>query len=461
MKSDPGKKVSRKNAVGRGAETRAAAAVAVDRVLAGGRSMDTALSTAISEQLSDRDQALVRALTYGALRWHHRHRLILEKLLDRPLRSRDRILESLLSVGLFQLIDERQPGYATVSATVDATRKLQRPRAAGLVNATLRRFQREQNAVLPRVLARDEGRYSHPQWLIDRLRTDWGDRAQQILTFALVQAPMWLRVNTARAEVTEIIERLQSMHDIGATTLAGFPAAVCPARPLSVDDLPGFSDGRVSVQDAAAQLAAELLDATPGMRVLDACAAPGGKTGHILERADGQLDVVTVDIDAARNDMIVQNLNRLGYSAQVLTADVQATGTWTGDVDGEASFDRILVDAPCSATGVIRRHPDIKFLRRPEDIPTFAARQGHILDALWPLLKPGGRLLYATCSVLRAENHEVVAEFMNRHPDATEIRAPHIAVPESVETAPGPGYQLLPGPANTDGFYYALIERSA
>jgi 16S rRNA (cytosine967-C5)-methyltransferase len=435
--------------------------MAVDRVLAGGRSLDTALNSSISAQLPDRDQALVRALTYGALRWHHRHRLILDELLDRPLRSRDRILESLLSVGLFQLIDERQPDYASVSATVDATRILQRPRAAGLVNATLRRFQREQNALLPRVLARDEGRYSHPRWLIDRLRADWGERAQQILTFALVQAPMWLRVNRARAEVSEIIAMLQSKHEIGATTLAGFPAAICPARPLPVDDLPGFTDGRVSVQDAAAQLAAELLDATSGMKVLDACAAPGGKTGHILERADGQLDVVTVDIDAARNDMIVQNLERLGYSAQILTADVQATGTWTGDVSGEATFDRILVDTPCSATGVIRRHPDIKFLRRPEDIPALAARQGHILDALWPLLKPGGRLLYATCSVLRAENHEVVTEFLEGHPDATEIRSPQIPVPEMVEPLPGPGYQLLPGPANTDGFYYALMERSA
>jgi 16S rRNA (cytosine967-C5)-methyltransferase len=272
---------------------------------------------------------------------------------------------------------------------------------------------------------------------------------------------MWLRVNTARAEVSEVIEKLHSMQDIDATTLAGFPAAVCLSRPLAVGDLPGFTEGRVSVQDAAAQLAAELLGAESGMQVLDACAAPGGKTGHMLERTDGQLDVVSVDIDAARNDMIVQNLERLGYSAQILAADVQATGTWIGELHGEATFDRILVDAPCSATGVIRRHPDIKFLRRPEDIQALAARQGHILDALWLLLKPGGRLLYATCSVLRAENHEVVTEFLDRHPDATEIRSPQISLPEIIEAEPGPGYQLLPGPANTDGFYYALMERSA
>ena len=435
--------------------------MAVDRVLAGGQSLDAALSEALGEGLSERDQALVRALTYGTLRGHHRHRLILDELLDRPLRSRDRILESLLSVGLFQLIDERQPDYASVSATVDAARKLQRPRAAGLVNASLRRFQREQNIFLPKVLARDEGRYSHPAWLIERLRADWGDRAQQVLTFALAHPPMWLRVNAARARVDEFIEMLRSMHDIGATTLKGFPAAVCPERPLAVDELPGFAEGRVSVQDAAAQLAAEWLDARAGMRVLDACAAPGGKTGHMLERADGRLDVVTVDIDAERNELIASSLERLGYSAQILTADVQATETWTPDVSGETTFDRILVDVPCSATGVIRRHPDIKFLRRPEDIPALAARQGHILDALWLLLRPGGRMLYATCSVLRAENHDVVADFLVRHPDASEIRSPQIPVPEVVENGPGPGYQLLPGPANTDGFYYALMERSA
>jgi len=454
------KNKSGKNDSGRGAQTRAAAALAVDQVLSGGRSLDTALKSALSDRLSERDQALVKALAFGALRWHYRHRLLIGELLDRPLRSRDHVLEALLSVGLFQLLDTRQPGYASVSATVDATRLLQRPRASGLVNATLRRFQREQDDLLRRVLARDEGRYSHPQWLIDRLRSDWGDRAQDILTWALVQPPMWLRVNAARSDVAAIIEMLQSTAGVSATTLAGFSVAVCPAQPMPVSDLPGFADGLVSVQDAAAQLAAELLDAAPGMRVLDACAAPGGKTGHILERADGQLDLVAVDVAAERNELIAQNLGRLGYAAQLVTGDVLHTDAWLGDIEGGSSFDRILVDAPCSATGVIRRHPDIKFLRRPEDIPTLAARQGDILDALWPLLKPGGRLLYATCSVLREENHDVAAAFLHRHADAIEIR-PGGIVPEAVEAASGPGYQLLPGPANTDGFYYALMERSA
>ena len=444
-----------------GVATRAAAAFAVDQVLSEGRSLDAALSQALSDQLPARDQALVKALAFGALRWHNRHRLIIGELLDRSLRSRDHILEALLSVGLFQLIDTRQPGYASVSATVDATRKLQRPRASGLVNATLRRFQREQDTLLAKVLARDEGRYSHPQWLIDRFRADWGDRAQQILTCALVRPPMWLRLNPARIDVAAYVEALQSEHGIGATRLAEVPTAICLERPLSVDALPGFTTGLVSVQDAAAQFAAELLDAAPGMRVLDACAAPGGKTGHILERGGGQLEVITVDIDANRNAMIRQNLERIGYTAEVITADVEQTGTWPGDSNAEGSFDRILVDAPCSATGVIRRHPDIKFLRRPDDIAVFAARQGRLLDTLWPLLKPGGRLLYATCSVLRAENHEVIGDFLRRQPAANEIRLPQVDAPEVVVPESGPGYQLLPGPANTDGFYYALMERNA
>lgn len=450
-----------KNNAGHGAETRAAAAYAVDQVLAGGRSLDTALHTALSDRLPDRDRALVKALAFGALRWHHRHRLIINELLKRPLRSRDRILEALLSVGLFQLIDTRQPGYASVSATVGATRRLQRPRASGLVNASLRRFQREQDVLLQKALAQDEGRYSHPQWMIDRFTADWGERVRQILTFALARPPMWLRVNTDRISPSEYIDRLNTAIGPGTTTLAGFPAAVCPAKPVAVDALPGFSDGLVSVQDAAAQLAAELLDAKPGMRVLDACAAPGGKTAHILERAGGDLDVVAIDIDIARNELIERNLERLGFTAQIVTGDVLDTGTWTSEIDGAAKFDRILVDAPCSATGVIRRHPDIKFLRRPGDIPEMAGRQARILDALWPLLKPGGRLLYATCSLLHAENHEVVAGFMRKHADATEVCPPTLVLPAAAEAAPGPGYHLLPGPTNTDGFYYALMERGA
>ncbi|HJP38130.1 MAG: 16S rRNA (cytosine(967)-C(5))-methyltransferase RsmB [Gammaproteobacteria bacterium] len=442
----------------RGVATRAAAAFTVDQVLSKGRSLDRALSLARSNQLPVRDQALVKALAFGALRWHHRHRLIIRELLDRPLRSRDHIIEALLSVGLFQLIDMRQPGYASVSATVEATRELQRPRAASLVNATLRRFQREQDTLLATVLDADEGRYSHPQWLIDCLRADWNGRAQQILTSALIRPPMWLRLNLARVDAAAYVKALQSEHGIGVTRLAGLPTAICLEQPLSIDELPGFTTGLVSVQDAGAQFAAALLDATPGMRVLDACAAPGGKTGHILERGGGQLEVIAVDIDANRNAMIRQNLERIGYTAEVITADAEQP--WPGDSNARGSFDRILVDAPCSATGVIRRHPDIKFLRRYDDIGVFAARQGRLLDALWPLLKPGGRLLYATCSVLRVENHEVIGDFLRRQPKASEIRLSQVDMPETVVAESGPGYQLLPGPANTDGFYYALMERS-
>ena len=442
-----------------GAATRAAAAQAVDAVLSGGQSLDSAAIAALSENLSARDQSFARALSFGALRWHHRHRLILDVLLDRPLRNRDRLLEALLSVGLYQLIDARQPGYASVSATVEAARILKLPRAANLVNATLRRFQREQDAVLRDVLAHDTSRYSHPQWLIDQLREDWGETAGQILTFSLARAPLWLRVNTNRTRVSAFIARLRESAGIDACPCPGIPTAVRTEKALPVNEIPGFSAGEVSVQDAASQLAASLLDPQPGMRVLDACAAPGGKTGHLLERVDGRIDLVAIDIDGDRNDRVAENLERLGYKAQILTADVQALDDWTPRLREAAQFDRILVDAPCSATGVIRRHPDIKFLRRSGDIPALATRQGHLLDALWPLLNPGGRLLYSTCSLLRAENQSVVDEFLSRRPDARLAEPPAASVPAFAVRDRGPGLHLLPGNENTDGFYYALMER--
>ena len=445
---------------GHGALARAAAATAVDQVLTAGRSLDVALNNELNAKLGPRDQAQVMALAYGALRWHHRHKLILDQLLDRPLRSRDRILEALLSVGLFQLIDARQPGYASVSTTVDATRKLRQPRASKLVNATLRRFQREQDLLLRDALAVEQGRYSNPPWLIDMLRRDWGEQAGQIMTHSLTQAPMWLRLNTARADWLQFCTALEAVDATAVQPLSAIPTAVRLNRPLAVDDIPGFSAGHVSVQDAGAQLAAGLLGAEPGMQVLDACAAPGGKTGHILERVDGRLKLIAADIDADRNQRVSENLRRLGYQAEVLTADLEFPDEAASALGVSAAFDRILVDAPCSGTGVIRRHPDIKFLRRAGDIPVFAERQGRILDTLWPYVKTGGRLLYVTCSVLRAENQDVVAAFLERHGQAIEIAPAADSVPDFAVRTDGPGMQLLPGNEETDGFYYALLERS-
>ena len=434
-----------------GAASRGMAARAVDQVLSRGATLDDAFAALDIEQITGPDRAQVKALAFGALRWHHRHRELLALLLDRPLPANENLLEALLSVGLFQLLDARQPDYAAVSATVDAARWLGRGRAAGLVNATLRRLQREREVLLARVCATETGRYSHPQWLIRRAQQDWPVHWAGVLDAAQLPPPLWLRVNATRQDRDAYQAGLPAL-GMGGETLPGLPDAVKLARPLPVTEIPGFTDGRVSVQDAASQLAAQLLAPQPGMRVLDACAAPGGKATHLLERAGGNLDLLVLDIDARRLARVRDNLDRLGLSARTLSGDAADPATWW---DGQP-FDRILVDAPCSGTGVIRRHPDIKCLRRESDIAPLAARQLAILKGLWPLLRPGGQLLYVTCSVLREENDAVIGRFLAGCADAALAGA---EVPGWTLPLPGGGWQALPGAADTDGLYYALMTR--
>ncbi len=438
-----------------GAAARAAAARIVDRVVAHGQTLDAALATQSHELLGDDDVALVQALAFGALRWHDRHRFLMRRLLHRPVRARDHVLEALISVGLFQLAHGRQPAYAAVSATVAAVRLLGQAQAAGLVNAALRRYQREASALDAAAEADAVARWSHPRWLIERLRADWPEQAEALLEANQAHPPLWLRVNRLRTSRSAYAQRLLAAPGLEAAAPAAFPDALRLARPVPVLQLPGFADGLVSVQDAGAQLAAELLGPEPGMRVLDACAAPGGKAAHLLERAAGQLELDALDHDPERLKLVGETLTRLGLKARVRQADALEPERWW---DGRR-YDRILVDAPCSATGVIRRHPDIKLLRRPTDLEPLAQRQRAMLERLWPLLAPGGRLLYATCSVLRIENQEVVREFLAVTPDASECRP--LAGPGAAAMTPdaGPGYQLLPGAGDTDGFYYALIER--
>jgi 16S rRNA (cytosine967-C5)-methyltransferase len=435
-----------------GAATRALAARAVAGVLDAGRTLDDALAGLDLGPLAAADRAQVRALAYGALRGYHRHRALLALLLDRPLPARERLVEALLSVGLFQLLDGGQPEYAAVSATVEAARALGRPRAAGLVNATLRRLQREREALLARVAAGDEGRWSHPAWLVARLRADWPEDWRELLEAAQRPPPLWLRVNLARTTRAAFCARLGAAGVDHAT--GDLPEAVRLVAPRPVAEIPGFAAGEASVQDQASQLAARLLAPSPGQRVLDACAAPGGKATHLLELAGGRLELTALDVDAARLGRVRENLARLGLAAELRVADATRTAEWW---DGRP-FDRVLVDAPCSGTGVIRRHPDIKCLRREADVVTFAARQLALLGALWPLVAPGGRLLYATCSVLREENAAVAARFLAAHPDAVAA-APSGALPPWAPARGGPGWQALPGAADTDGLYYALMAR--
>jgi len=435
---------------GVGSEPRAAAARVVAAVARRGRSLDEALGTGFSG-LADVDRGLVALLSYGTLRAYPRLDRWVDLLLSRPLPPRDAEVHDLLAVGLYQLEDTRVPDHAAVAATVEAVRRLGRAQYAGLVNACLRRWLREREALKARVARVPEVVHEHPRWWLEALAADWPKDWESIVAAANRQAPMWVRVNRLRMSRDEWLGRLVAAGG-AATTWDAAPEALCLAAPMDVDALPGFSSGEVSVQDAAAQLAAGLLEPGPGMRVLDACAAPGGKTGHLLERCP-EIELTALDVAPARLERIRENLARLGLQAQVLAGDARDPSAWW---DGKP-YERILLDAPCTGSGVVRRHPDIKLLRRPEDIGAMAAQQQALLNALWPLLAPGGRLLYATCSVFRAENSARASEFLAQHPDS---RAVDLGEPGWGRRA-GPGRQLLTGEAALDGFYYACLTRPA
>jgi 16S rRNA (cytosine967-C5)-methyltransferase len=425
-------------------DTRAAAAQAIAGVLQGG-SLNALLPAAL-ETVSSRDRGLLQQLCYGTLRLYPRLYPQLQALLDKPLRSKDSDIEALLLLGLYQLEDTRIPDHAAVAASVGATRALKKDWARGLCNAVLRRFLRERTA-LGETLG-PAARCAHPQWLYDALQTDWPEDAEALLQANNAQPPMVLRVNAQRASREQYLQRLA---DAGMPAQAGAlaPEAIYLEAPTDVALLPGFAEGLASVQDEAAQVAALLLAPGPGARVLDACAAPGGKACHLLERHP-DIALTAMDVDEARLQRVRENLQRLQLHATVLCGDAARPPALLP----AEQFHHILVDAPCSASGVIRRHPDVKLLRRPEDIPALAAQQGAILDGLWPLLAPGGTLLYVTCSVLEAENSGVIAAFLARREDAESL-------PLNVGTPRAAGNQILPRPGGPDGLFFSLLRRSA
>jgi 16S rRNA (cytosine967-C5)-methyltransferase len=391
-------------------------------------------------------------LCYGTLRHHWRLQSWTGQLLDRPLKRRDSVINALLAVGLYQLTETRIPDHAVVSQTVEASRLLRRPKLAGLLNAVLRRFVRED--IGSREAATIEAKYDHPGWLIEAIRADWPDHGDEILAANNKRAPMWLRVNSTRETATSYVRQLEDA-GIDAEHFTAIPGAVRLAQPVSVDELPGFAEGVASVQDAGAQLAAPwLLDGRRG-RVLDACAAPGGKSGHLLELGGADIALTCVEKEKTRLPAIAENLQRLDVSATLVCGDASTPQGWW---DGEA-FDVILLDAPCSASGVIRRHPDIKLLRREKDVDRLAAVQRELLDSLWGLLAPGGRLLYVTCSVLAAENDRIVQAFLDVTGDARENDMLQNNNIRDVMHRKACGYQLLPGTDGMDGFYYACLER--
>lgn len=423
---------------------RALAARALAPVLAARESLSDTLPGALG-QVAAQDRGLLQAIAFTTCRHALHYRALLAPLLERAPQP---LVEALLLSGLAQLRDLRIPDHAALSETVNAARELKQDRVTGLINAVLRRYLREKDELETRALAQS---HAHPEWLRQALVADWGrESAAAIMAAGNAEAPLVLRVNARQGGRDAYLATL---------TAAGIAASPCAwsSDGIRLDEaigdvraLPGFAAGSVSVQDEAAQLCAGLLDCAPGMRVLDACAAPGGKAAHLLEKNEG-LALLALDISPERCGRIDENLQRLQLSgATVVAADAAATATWW---DG-AAFDRVLLDAPCTATGVIRRHPDIKLLRREADIAQTARAQTKLLRALWPLLKPGGVMLYATCSVLKAENEAQVAAFLAATPDARERV---IAAPWG-EARPH-GRQLLPG--DTDGFYFALLEKAA
>jgi len=433
------------------AQIRAAAASLVAATLHEGRSLDELLA-------NDPDQGsargLKRSLVYGTLRWHFRLAEILRRLAERPPENLPPTLRALVEVGLFQLLAGETAPHAAVAETVSAARELGHVRAAGFVNAVLRRFQRERDVLLAAVDSDLAARTAHPRWLVEQLLRERPTEAVAILEANNEHPPMWLRVNRRRWSVAECTAELERAgwqvhrHPIAPDALRIEPAA-------DVRALPGFVEGRVSVQDAAAQLVVELLAPQAGERVLDACAAPGGKACHVLERLDGRCELTALDISEARLGRVRDSLVRLGLDADVRVGDAGEPASWW---DGRP-YDRILLDVPCSATGVIRRHPDIKVLRRAQDIPALARRQAQLLHAAWGLLAPGGTLLYTSCSVLRAENEAVIGAFLAATPAAVD------RTPEGTRQwpprpgGPQPGYLVRPGEAGMDGFYYACLTR--
>lgn len=430
--------------------SRAITARIIAQVMVDGRSLSRAMESVPPEAADDR--ALIQEMAYGTLREYHRLALLVAALLKKPLKEKDGDVQALLLLGLYQLLSMRVPDHAAVSETVAATASLKKPWARGLVNGVLRNFQRGRDNLLAAVEKTEEGRWSHPQWLIDALRQAWPEDWQAVLTANNQRPPMTLRLNmgasgveSAQAYLAELKKRA-----IEARCSAITDSAIQLIQPQEVTQLPGFAQGRVSVQDEAAQQAARLMGLEDGQRVLDVCAAPGGKTGHMLELAE--VEMVAVDIDADRLQRIKENLRRLGKSAHCVVGNASQPAAWW---DGQL-FDRILLDAPCSATGVIRRHPDIKLLRQQADIGSLATLQAQILDAIWPLLKPGGMLLYATCSVLPQENAQQVAAFLARQSDAC-----HKALAVEWGRAVKFGRQVLTGTAGMDGFYYACLQKES
>jgi 16S rRNA (cytosine967-C5)-methyltransferase len=428
---------------------RAIAATALNEVFVDRHTLSTVLSTTLDSVKANQDKGLIQELCYGVMRWYPRLEWYANQLLDTPLKARDRDVLNLLLVGIYQLLFLQVPRHAAVNETVAATKELGKPWARHMINAVLRSLLRDHEDLLNELEHNEEALNAHPIWLLELFKKSWPGDWQQIIEVNNQRPPMCLRVNRQKME-RAVYLRVLAENGFEAQATPYATEGIELGKPVDVSRLPGFAAGQVSVQDAAAQLTAHVLDVLPGHYILDACAAPGGKTAHILELQHDLRELVAVDIDESRIQRTADNLQRLGLQARLICADAAATQTWW---NGEM-FDRILVDAPCSASGIIRRHPDIKYMRRQQDINALVKLQGQILNALWPLLKRGGMLLYVTCSVIPAENDEQITSFLACQEDAVDNR---ITAPWG--RALRVGRQILPGEHNMDGFYFASLSK--
>lgn len=423
------------------------AARAVYQVLTHGKSLNESLSEALSRTRDPRDQSLLQAICYGVCRWYYRLDALAHALLEKPLKLKDQDIHCLILVGLYQLTDMRIPPHAVVDETVSAAKVFKKPWATGLVNAVLRSYQRSAAELNEKMQQNLVTLYAHPQWIIDHVQKNWVLEWQSILTANNQRPPFALRVNLQQISREQYLEKLTA-NKMNARIIPETKAGVILEQPVDVEDLPGFLIGEVSVQDGAAQFAAELLELEPGQRVLDMCAAPGGKAAHILE-LESNIDLVAIDRDEKRLQDVRNNLARLQLLATCICADAGNNEWHEGQI-----FDRILLDAPCTASGVIRRHPDIKILRRATDIAKLVHEQKRLLHAAWSLLKPGGLLVYATCSIFPEENVAVLQDFLSSHADAREEK-----IQQDWGKACAIGRQILPGMHDMDGFYFARLSR--
>lgn len=399
------------------------------------------------ERAPAQDRSLVQELCYGVIRLLPRLDYWARQLMDRPLKGKYRQGHYIILIGLYQLYYMRIPAHAAVGETVQASRELKLGNFSKLINGVLRSATRRQEELMASFEQQPTLHHCHPKWLVNAIKTAYPEKADSILRANNERAPMWLRVNQRHHSTSDYQAQLTD-RTIEASSSDLASQALCLKHPVNVHMLPGFDNGDVSVQDVAAQMAAQLLDTQPNERVLDACAAPGGKTCHILERTE-PLTLTAIDVDAQRLQRVSENLDRLQLDATLMAADASDLQSFNGQ-----TFDRILLDAPCSATGVIRRHPDIKWLRRADDIQALAKLQSEILQTMWQILKPGGTLLYATCSILPEENSTQIAAFLQTHPDA------QLQILHADETTEHPGWQFLPGEYGNDGFYYAKLYKS-